>query len=68
MSEMDDVTFKSVLIVGKAKETMEVSIADINIIKISATTMPNDFIFMYYSQLSYLLKIYINFYLIIIYF
>ncbi len=52
MSEMDDSTLKSILIVGKAKETIDVSIADINIIRTSATIMPNDFIFMYYSHLS----------------
>jgi len=45
ISEMDDSTLKSILIVGKAKETIDVSIADINIININAITMPSVFIF-----------------------
>src|SRR5699024_3662696 len=45
MRDIDAVTFKSSLIVGNANETIDVSIADINIININAITMPSVFIF-----------------------
>ena len=66
INEIDDVTFKSFFIVGNAKETIEVSIADINIININAIIMPNDFIFIYnFLTLKFCNNI--NIYLTIIY-
>src|SRR5699024_2728969 len=47
ISDIEPVTFKSSFIVGNANETIEVSIADINIISINATTTPNVFIFIF---------------------